>query len=245
MNLLQMTECEVGCPDCCAAMHCLPLQKLHAMLESENLQGCQSSAFRRNSAFYFYFPLFSKLFSSFFEKSHQKKKKKKIITDTATIASVRITSVNSQWRLVLPVCAFFRFRLKFESAVSPLSGRSHAACWRIAWADGGRSGSDRKSFALRTPAFAHPPFPHSSHTHTHTLSLSHTHITDIQGCQPPRFRRRGQSSHATLVPKILQSQKNRPDFIFSPRDSITPTPLSLSLSKQRPAAKSESNFDLY
>ena len=39
-------------------------------------QGCQSSAFRRNSAFYFYFPLFSKLFSSFFLKNRTKKKKK-------------------------------------------------------------------------------------------------------------------------------------------------------------------------
>ena len=121
-----------------------------------------------------YFPFFWKI---------APKKKKKIINDTATIASVRIASVNSRWRLGLPVCAFFPFRSKFESAESPLSGRSHAACWRIAWADGGRSRSDHKSFALRTPAFAHPPFPHSSHTHTHThthslslcLSLSHTH----------------------------------------------------------------------
>ena len=68
------------------------------------LQGCQSSAFRRNSAFFFYFPLFSKLFSSFFEKSQQKKCF--FVTDAATIESSNIFGKQSMTSWF----AGFRFR---------------------------------------------------------------------------------------------------------------------------------------
>ena len=224
------------------------------------------SIFRFSAEFRFLFLLsdFFKiifLFFFFFEKSHppQKKKKKKNHYRHRHYHecsnSFGKQSVPS-WFAGLCLLPFpvevrkRRISTQFESAVSLLSGRSHAACWSIAWADGGRFRSDRKSSALRTPAFAHPPFPHSSHTHTHThtlslsLSLTHTHTSlifraanrhDFDVAVSPRMLH--------LCQKILQSEKST-WFYFSPRDS-TPPPLSLSLSKQRPAAKSESNFDLY
>ena len=60
---------------------------------SEYMQGCQSSAFRRNSAFFSGLPLFFKSFSAFFEKSPKKKKKR--VSDTAAIGKIRRASVNS------------------------------------------------------------------------------------------------------------------------------------------------------
>ena len=97
--------------------------------------------------------------------------------------TVRRASVNSRWRLGLPVCA------------SSVSGRCskvpylHSAAWaastrrRGGWWFSGRMEDGLEVIARVLPIelqHLHPPPPpfnphHFTHTHTHTLSLSLTH----------------------------------------------------------------------
>ena len=201
------------------------------------MQGCQSSAFRRNSAFFFFFTF--RFFQNYFPRFLKNRQKKFFSLPTPPLSGVRIASVNSRWRLGLPVCAFFRFRSKFESAASPLSGRSHAACWRIAWAasTGVKEGwwfsggmEDGLEVIARVLPFElqhmHPlPFhPYHTYTHTHTLSLS---LTDIQGCQLPRFRPSGQFACYTCAKNITVTEKFTWFYILAQRLN---NPLNPSLS---------------
>ena len=202
--------------------------------ESMLHQGCQSSAFRRNSAFFFFSTFFKKFFLFFLKIA---KKTKKFSLLTLPLSSIRIASVNSQWRLGLPVCAFFHFRSKFESAASPLSGRSHTACWRIVWAAStrGKGGwwfsggmEDGLEVIARVLPFElqhmHPFHPH--HTHTHSLSLSHTHThTDIQGCQLPRFQCCGQFACYTCAKDITVTKKSTWFYILTQRLNNPSAPL--------------------
>ena len=154
------------------------------------------SIFRFSAEFRFFFLLsaFLKMIFRVFWKIAKKKKKKKKISfaDTATIdysKSFGKQSVTS-WFAGM---RFFRFRSKFESAVSPLGIRNLTLTVMLrvgvqrALPQRGGGGEGGGVMVYRTPAFAPPPFLPSSlytrihthtrtHTHTHSLSLSHTHI---------------------------------------------------------------------
>ena len=114
----------------------------------------------------------------------------------------------------------------------------------------------------------------TSHTHTHTLSLSlslslshytHTHTFRSANCYDFAVACSGQSLHATLAPKMLQSLAEKSTWFYflaqrlnspSPPPPPLPSPASppslprqpppppstLSLSKQRSFAKSEPNL---
>ena len=143
--------------------------------------------------FFFLLSAFFKIiFLFFFFWKIAPKKKKSFSLPTPPLSSVRMASVNNQWRLGLPV-SVSGFQSKFESVLSPLSGRnldarSHAACWRIVWAASTRvkggwwfSGDGLEVIARVLPfelQQLHPlPFHphHFTHTHTLSLSLSYTH----------------------------------------------------------------------
>ena len=119
------------------------------------------------------------IFRFFFWKTANKKIFFRVLT--LPLSMVRRASVDSQWRLGLPVCA------------SSVSGRNSKApylhtalkIWRpqpcCVGVQHGLPGRGRGEGDHQTQAFAPPSFPLSSHhTHTHT---------DIQGCQLLRFRR--------------------------------------------------------
>ena len=177
------------------------------------------------------FRIFEKDFSLFF--LNRQKECFFLFTDTPTVDCSK--SFGKQSVTYWFAGMHFRFRSKFESTVSPLGTRNltPAAMVRVGvqrglprrGGMGGGGGlvagwrtarSDRKSFAHRTPAFAPHPFnPHHfthmhacTHERIHSLTLSLTHTLSLSlifratnrydsGC--------GQSLHATLAPKMLQS----------------------------------------
>ena len=88
-----------------------------------------------------------------------------------------------------------------------------------------------------------------THTHTHTLTFRAANCYDFNFDVPVALVEipivvSPCMLHLCQKYLLLQSQKNRRDIVFWHRDSIPPPhpSLSLSLSKQRPASKSESNF---
>ena len=162
------------------------------------MQGCQSFAFRRDSAFFSLSAFLKMIFRFFWTITN--KQKMFSCTDTATIdcsKSFGKQSVTS-WFAGM---RFFRFRSKFESAVPPLGTQNltptamqHVGVQRRL------PGRGRGEGDHRTQAFAPPPFPLSSlYTHTHTL------IFRAASCYDFAVVCHGQSLHASLTPKIIQS----------------------------------------
>ena len=204
-------------------------------LSSSLSQGCQSSAFRRNSAFLFFFFLLSAFLKLIF-RVFLKNRTKKIFF---------FFFVYRHRQFEEPDMRFFRFRSMFES-VSPLGcrisirhlksdARRHAACWRT------------ELQCLRSLPF---------HPHHFTLSLSlclcltHTH-TDIQGCQLLRFRRSMLWSVFACYTRaknvtVTFRKSTRFSFLIQRLHNPSPSPPSSSLSrcKQRSAAKNESSIVL-
>ena len=145
------------------------------------VQGCQSSTFRQNSAFFFFFLLstFLKIIFRGFEKSQKKNKKKNFsFTNTATIDCLKSFGKQSvtSWFAGM---RFFRFRSKFDSAVSSLSIRNLmlAAMLRVGVQRalpqrGEGEGDGLSNSSICTPSFSTLI---TLHTHTLSLSLSHTH----------------------------------------------------------------------
>ena len=218
-------------------------------LPQHSHQGCQSSAFRGNFAFFFfYFPLFWKWFSVFFEKSHKKKKKNRL--PTPPLSAVRSALVNSRWRLGLPVCASsvsgWRSKVTYPLCIWNLMLAAILGVQRALPQRGGGEGDGLSNSIICTPSFSTLITLHT-HTLSLSLSLTHTHThTDIQGWQLLRFR------HSMLLSVLYLRQKcyghsNKIDPIFfSHPDLIAPLPppLPLSLSKQNSAAKSQSSTAL-
>ena len=102
------------------------------------------SIFRFSAEFRFFsgFPRFLKWFSAFFEQS-PKQKKKKPVSDSATIVRVRRASVNSRWRLRLPVYA------SSVSGQSSKASHQHSAPKLAAgWLEEGAGVSTRGRFDL-------------------------------------------------------------------------------------------------
>ena len=179
--------------------------------------------------FFFYFPLFWKWFSAFFEKLQTKKKIFFSFADTATIdysKSFGKQSVTS-WFAGM---RFFRFRSMLASAVSPLGCRISTR----------HSRNLTLAAMLRVGVQHSRPLPfHLFHSLSLSVSLSvslslslslsrshtHTHTQRVVSCYDFAFACCGQSLRAILAPKMLLSlTENRPDFLCSPRDFIAPIP---------------------
>ena len=157
---------------------------------------------------FFWLSAFLKMIFRFFWKIANKKIFFRV--PTLPLSTDRRASVNSQWRLGLPVCA---------SSVSGWNSKApylHTALkiWRpqpcCVGVQRGLPGRGRGEGDHQTQAFAPPPFPlssHHTHTHTHTLTFR------AASCYDFAIACHGQSLHATLAPKMLRSFTFRWDSV--------------------------------
>ena len=165
----------------------------------------------------------------FFEKS--KKKKFFSFTNTATIDRSKSFGKQS----VTPWFAgmrFFRFRSKFESAVSPLRIRNLTLATmlrvgvQLALPQRGAEGDGLSNSSICTPSFS---ILITLHTHTHTLSLSLSLSLTLPAASCCDF-----AVDATVSPCVLCSRQNcyshlnkiNPIFFSHPEKLIAPLPPS-------------------